>query len=178
MNTRMNLRMNLRTNLRTNTRMNTRSPAILITFATLALGASACNPAVKTTTVTVDVIAPIILVEMTCPVSAEIVTDQDEAAYFDSYPVYCKGRDNARQFASLSSKQRARLASEQVLAQKGIANKTCPITGEPLNANASAVVYQGTAIGFASSADANQFRSLNADGKAKVIKQWKAAGDA
>jgi hypothetical protein len=102
------------------------------------------------------------------------VTELDEAAFFETYPVYCKGRENARQFASLSASQRARLAKDQVLPQKGISNATCPLTGETLNASAAPVVYEGEAIGFASLADANQFRSLRPEKKARTIERWRA----
>jgi len=144
--------------------------ASTIAFLTLA----ACNPAVKSTIPVIEVPAPVVQSEMTCPISGEPVTDLDEAAYFGSYPVYCKGRDNARQFAALDTRQRARLGAEQVLAQKGITNETCPLTGEKLDANAAAVVYQGQAIGFASVSDANQFRALKPEKQAKLIEQWKA----
>lgn len=151
-----------------------RTNTAVIALLALPLALAACNPAVKSTVPVIEHPQPIVLPEMTCPVSGEPVTELDEAAFFGSYPVYCKGRDNARQFASLDSKQRARLGADQVLAQKGIANDTCPLTGEHLDANASAVVYEGQAIGFASAADANQFRSLKPEKQAKVIEQWKA----
>lgn len=142
------------------------------------LALCACNPAVKNTIPKVDSIAAIPVGEMTCPVTGETVTDLDAAAYFESYPVYCKGRENARQFASLESTQRARLAAEQVLPQKGIANATCPLTGETLTANAAAVSFEGAVIGFASAADAAQFRSLKAEKQAKLIADWKSEASA
>ena len=142
------------------------------------LALCACNPAVKSTIPKVDAIAAIPVAEMTCPVTGETVTDLDQAAYFESYPVYCKGRENARQFASLESAQRARLAAEQVLPQKGIANATCPLTGEKLTANAAAVSFEGAVIGFASAADAAQFRSLKPEKQAKLIADWKSESSA
>lgn len=154
----------------------TRAFFILVPLASLVL--VACNPAVKSTLPTVDHITPIVQAEMNCPITGETVTDADAAAYYESYPVYCKGRENARQFAALDAKQRAKLGAEQVLPQKGIANKTCPLTGETLDARATAVVYEGAAIGFASSADANQFRSLKADQKAEIIADWRKSGGA
>ena len=138
----------------------------------------ACNPAVKSTTPRIDPIAAIPVAEMTCPVSGEPVTMLDEAAFFESFPVFCKGRVNARQFASLEMKQRARLAAEQVLPQKGIANTTCPLTGEPLTANASAVAFEGTVVGFATPADAAQFRSLKPEKPSKLIADWKTESSA
>lgn len=135
-------------------------------------GCTSSNPAHAVPKV--EVAPALALVEATCPISGEPVTELDEIAYFGSFPVYCKGRDNARQFAALPVKQRSRLASEQVLAQKGIANAICPVTGETLDADAAAVVYEGRVIGFASSADANQFRSLKPEKKAKVIAAWEA----
>lgn len=150
----------------------TRPVALAMTIA--LVGLTACNPAVKNTIPVIDVPQSIVQAEMVCPISGEPVTDLDQAAYFGSYPVYCKGRENARQFASLDTKQRARLGAEQVLPQKGIANETCPLTGERLDANAAAVVYQGQTIGFASISDANQFRALKPEKQAKLIEQWKA----
>jgi hypothetical protein len=35
-------------------------------------------------------------------------------------------------------------------------------------------VYEGQVVGFASLADANQFRALNAEKKPELIAQWKA----
>jgi len=148
--------------------------ALLVSASVLVLSLTACNPSVKSTTPAIDVVLPILQTEMVCPICGEPVTELDEAAYFESFPVYCKGRDNARQFASLELKQRARLGADQVLPQKGITNRTCPLTGEALDARAAAVTYEGVVIGFASAADANQFRSLKAERKAKVIEQWKA----
>lgn len=147
---------------------------LLASAPVLVLGMTACNPAIKSTIPAIDVVMPIIQTEMVCPICGEPVTELDEAAYFESYPVYCKGRENARQFASLELKQRARLGADQVLPQKGINNRTCPLTGEALDARAAAVTYEGVVIGFASAADANQFRSLKEERKAKVIAQWKA----
>jgi hypothetical protein len=149
--------------------------AAMISLACLVAG---CNPAVKSTTVVIEVPAPIVQVEMLCPISGEPVTIDDEAAYIESFVVYCKGRENARQFASLDAKQRGKLGAAQVLPQKGIANTTCPLTGETLTAWASPVVYEGTVIGFASVSDANQFRALKADRKAKMIADWKASSGA
>jgi nitrous oxide reductase accessory protein NosL len=154
----------------------TRALLVAVPLATLAL--AACNPAVKTTLPVVEHVTPIAQAEMTCPITGETVTDADAAAYYESFPVYCKGRESARQFAALDAKQRARLGSEQVLPQKGIANKTCPLTGETLDARATAVVYDGAAIGFASAADANQFRSLKPDQKAEIIADWRTSGGA
>jgi hypothetical protein len=120
-------------------------------------------------------IEPIVLPELTCPVTGETVTVESEAAYFECYPVFCADRASARQFASLEAKQRARLGAEQVLAQKGIANTTCPVTGETLTAAAAPALFEGEVIGFASLADANQFRSLPEAKRARLIAQWKAS---
>jgi hypothetical protein len=150
-------------------------PTAIATVAALAsatLALTACNPAVKSTTVTIEVPAPLVPAERLCPIMGEPVGELDEVAYFESYPVYCKGRDSARQFASLEYSKRARYGADQVLPQKGISNLTCPITGEPLTASAAAVVYQGRTIGFASPADANQFRALKPERQERIISQW------
>jgi hypothetical protein len=150
------------------------SNSCLLAIALFGVVAPGCQSGIKSTLPTVEVIAPIVQTERLCPITGEPVTELDEAAFFETYPVYCKGRENARQFASLEPKQRARLAKEQVLPQKGIANDTCPLTGERLTASASPVVYEGEVIGFASLADANQFRSLRPEKKARAIERWRA----
>jgi hypothetical protein len=146
----------------------------LAILAPVAIALQGCNPPIKSTLVVIEVPMPIIPPERLCPITGEPVTELDEVAYFESFPVYCKGRENARQFASLEFSKRARFGTEQVLPQKGISNTTCPITGETLTATAAAVVYQGRAIGFATPADANQFRSLKPERQAKVIDRWQA----
>lgn len=148
--------------------------ATVLSISLAALLPVGCQSNLKSTLPTIETIMPIAQAERLCPITGEPVTDADEAAFFETYPVYCKGRENARQFASLSAEQRARLAKDQVLAQKGIANTTCPLTGEALTAAAAPVVYEGTVVGFASLADANQFRSLNAEKKAKLIERWRS----
>jgi len=150
------------------------SNSCLLAFALFGVFAPGCQPGIKSTLPTVEVITPIVQTERLCPITGEPVTELDEAAFFETYPVYCKGRENARQFASLSASARARLAKDQVLPQKGISNATCPLTGETLNASAAPVVYEGEAIGFASLADANQFRSLRPEKKARTIERWRA----
>lgn len=145
-----------------------------ISLAILCALAAGCQSNIKSTLPAIEPIAPIAQTERFCPVTGEPVTEADENAFFETYPVYCKGRENARQFASLSASQQARLAKDQVLPQKGIANATCPLTGETLTAAAAPAVYEGEVVGFASLADANQFRALNAEKKAKLIARWKA----
>ena len=90
----------------------------LLPLALAALLAGGCQPNVKSTLPTIETIMPIAQTERFCPVTGEPVTDADESAFFETYPVYCKGRENARQFASLSATQRARLAKEQVLPRR------------------------------------------------------------
>lgn len=147
----------------------------LAALSLLALAIPGCTGAQPTTTAAPLVVRtqPIALAEMTCPVSGEPVTCCSEAAYFESFPVYCADRASARQFGSLDMRQRARLGAEQVLAQKGIANTICPITGEPLTAIAAPAIFEGEAIGFGSPALANQFRSLPEKSKVRVIAQWR-----
>ena len=149
----------------------------LASTVALTLASLGCRtaPTATTPTTTVLRIEPIVLTELVCPVTGETVTTESDAAFFECYPVYCVDRASARQFASLEAKQRARLGAEQVLAQKGIANTTCPITDEALTAAASPAVFEGEVIGFASLADANQFRSLPPEKRTKLIAQWKAA---
>ena len=115
--------------------------------------------------------------EIHCPISGEVVTTSSPCAMYGVYPVYCKTVEDARQFASLPKAKRAQLATEQVLAQKRITNTTCPLTGETLTAAAAPVLYDGTVIGFASVADANQFNSLPPAKKKACIDAWKATGE-
>jgi len=166
-------------------RTNMRTTTYTILFASTALAAlTGCSATPSTTPApaplasTVLRTEPVVLVEMTCPVTGEIVTCDSAVAYFECYPVYCLDRASARQFASLEMKQRARLAAEQVLAQKGIRNTTCPITGDTLTAAGSPAIFEGEVIGFASAADANQFRSLPAEKRAKLIAQWRESESA
>ena len=166
--------------------MHTNSTINAITLASsvasLILIATGCNTTSATPVASslpkIEVITPIVQTEMLCPISGEVVTELDAVAFFDCFPVYCKGRANARQFAALPMKQRSRLAADQVLAQKGIANRICPLTGETLTAAGSPVVFETVVIGFASIADANQFRSLPLAKKSKMITEWKAAANA
>lgn len=156
-----------------------RLPIFLALMLLAVLGGCSSNPAaVPNAAPAVVAIPPIPVTERFCPVTGEPVDERAEIAYFESFPVYCKDRASARQLASLEPKQRARLAAEQVLPQKGIANASCPLTGEPLSALASPVVWEGTAIGFATPADANQFRSLPEPKRAKLIAAWRADGGA
>lgn len=110
---------------------------------------------------------------LTCPITGEPVTDQSPSALYGVFPVYCSTVGDARQFASLAPKSRARLAKDQVLPQKGIRNHLCPITGEELTAAAAPATYEGETIGFASVADANQFRSLTPKKQAQIVAQWR-----
>jgi hypothetical protein len=114
---------------------------------------------------------------MTCPISGDPVTTASPNALYGVYPVYCTSVADAKQFASLAPKKRAIAAAAQVLPQKGIRNRTCPLTGEALTAAAAPVNYEGDVIGFATLADANQFKSLAADKRAQLVREWRQAGD-
>ncbi len=113
---------------------------------------------------------------MNCPISGEPVTKNTlYVAYYGIYPVYCASLSDSTQFGSLPASKRAEVAATQVLAQKKITNTTCPLTGSALTAAASPVKYNETIIGFATSADANQFRSLPKAEQQKIIDAWKAS---
>ncbi|MBL9120374.1 MAG: hypothetical protein JNL80_10725 [Phycisphaerae bacterium] len=114
---------------------------------------------------------------MLCPISGEPVSEASPNALYGIYPVYCSTIADAKQFASLSPSKRAAAAAEQVLPQKRIANRTCPLSGETLTAAAAPVTYEGVIIGFASVADANQFGSLAKGKKAEMIAAWRANGE-
>jgi hypothetical protein len=114
---------------------------------------------------------------MLCPVSGEEVTAASPQAWFNVYPVYCRTDADRKQFAALKPGSRARAAAEQVLPQKRIANATCPMSDETLDAGAVPVLFEGEIYGFASRADANDFRALTAkpEKQRKIIADWKAA---
>lgn len=152
------------------------APLAATCLALVVTGCSATKP--PPSAQAVAAIAPIPVTERFCPVTGEPVDERSEAAYFESFPVYCKDRASARQLASLEPTQRARLAAEQVLPQKGIANGTCPLTGDALTATAAPVVWQGEVIGFATVADANQFRALPEAKRERLIAAWRTGGGA
>ncbi len=113
---------------------------------------------------------------MVCPISGEPVTNQSiYVAYFSVYPVYCASLSDSTQFGAMPLSKRATLAAPQVLAQKGITNATCPLTGETLTASAVAVKYETQNVGFATLSDANQFKSLPKAQQKKIMDKWLAA---
>lgn len=113
-----------------------------------------------------------------CPITGEEVTAESPQAWFNVYPVFCLTEADRKQFATLKPKARARAASEQVLPQKRITNATCPMSGETLDAAAVPILFEGEIYGFASLADANDFRALTAkpEKQRKIIERWKASG--
>lgn len=155
-------------------RLVTRVMTAICFGATATLATVGCSTESMSTDPKGDSVVLIVQTEMTCPITGESVTELDEVAFFECYAVHCKGRDSARQFAALEMKQRARLGAEQVLAQKGISNAICPLSGDTLTAAAAPVTYEGEVIGFSSPADANQFRALPREKQSKLVTQWKA----
>ncbi|MBL9149364.1 MAG: hypothetical protein JNM94_11780 [Phycisphaerae bacterium] len=113
--------------------------------------------------------------EILCPITGEVVSTSSPNAWYGVFPVYCATVSDARQFTTLAKPQRAKLAAAQVLPQKRITNTTCPLTGEPLTAEAAPVLYEEVIIGFATVADANQFNSLAPAKKKKIIDEWRAS---
>jgi hypothetical protein len=116
--------------------------------------------------------------ELFCPITGEPVTTDSPHAMYGVFPVYCRTQEDARQLAVLPKEQRARLAAEQVLPQKRILNRTCPLTGEALTASAAPALFEGEIIGFASIADANQFTSLAPNKKKELLDAWRSSGEA
>jgi len=114
---------------------------------------------------------------VSCPITGEEVTADSPQAWFNVYPVYCRTEADRKQYATLKAGQRARAAAEQVLPQKRIANATCPMSGETLDAGAVPILFEGEIYGFASLADANDFRALTAkpEKQRKIIAEWKAS---
>ncbi|MSR18595.1 MAG: hypothetical protein EXS00_05415 [Phycisphaerales bacterium] len=110
-----------------------------------------------------------------CPISGAPVSDEKFVAYFQVYPVYCASAVDAAEFGALPLGKRAEAAKAQVLPQKGISNLTCPLTGQPLTAVAMPITYQSEVIGFASTADANQFLSLKPDQQEQLVSRWRTS---
>lgn len=109
----------------------------------------------------------------TCPVCGMEFKGDGHVGYYGVYPVHFCSRVDAEQFTALPPDKRATLAAPQVLSQKKITNSTCPLTGETLTAAAAPVKYEGEIIGFASTADANQFMSLTKAKQQSTIDRWR-----
>jgi hypothetical protein len=114
--------------------------------------------------------------EVVDPITQETVTGQGHIGYFGQWQVRFNSSASAEQFAALPRAKRAALAAAQVLPKKGIHNSICPMTGETLTALAAPVTWDGTIIGFASMADANQFRAFTKEKQSAVIAAWRNAG--
>jgi hypothetical protein len=114
--------------------------------------------------------------EIVDPITQEPVDGSGHIGYFGQWQVRFNSAASAAQFAALPRAKRAALAAAQVLPKKGIHNSICPLTGETLTALAAQVTWDGTVIGFASMADANQFRAFTKEKQAAVIAAWTNAG--
>jgi hypothetical protein len=114
--------------------------------------------------------------EVVDPITQEPVDGSGHIGYFGQWQVRFNSAASAAQFAALPRAKRAALAAAQVLPKKGIHNSICPVTGETLTALAAPVTWDGTVIGFASMADANQFRAFTKEKQAAVIAAWTNAG--
>lgn len=114
--------------------------------------------------------------EVVDPITQEPVDGSGHMGYFGQWQVRFNSATSAAQFAALPRAKRAALAAAQVLPKKGIHNAICPLTGETLTALAAPVTWDGTVIGFAGLADANQFRAFTKEKQAAVIAAWTNAG--
>ena len=114
--------------------------------------------------------------EVVDPITQEPVDGSGHIGYFGQWQVRFNSAASAAQFAALPRAKRAALAAAQVLPKKGIHNSICPMTGETLTALAAPVTWDGTMIGFASMADANQFRAFTKERQAAVMAAWTSAG--
>ena len=149
--------------------------SIQITFISLIVSAAGACASSQSSTIKTESVSTQNSQSMVCPISGKPVTDESiYKGYFNSTPVYFASASDSTQYGSMPLKQRAKLAAPQVLAQKQITTTTCPLPGETLTANAEAVKYDGSIYGFASAAEANQFRSLPKPQQAKVIAAWKS----
>jgi hypothetical protein len=115
-------------------------------------------------------------IEVVDPITQERVDGSGHIGYFGQWQVRFNSAASAAQFAALPRAKRATLAAAQVLPKKGIHNSICPMTGETLTALAAPVTWDGAVIGFASMADANQFRAFTKEKQAAVMAAWTNAG--
>jgi len=110
------------------------------------------------------------------PISNEPVSTDAHVGYYGQWQVRFSSAANAVRFASLPKAQRDVLAAPQVLAQQGIRNTVCPLTGATLTASAAGVMVDGSMVGFATMADANRYRALDRAKQDAIIAAWKTAG--
>ena len=110
------------------------------------------------------------------PISNEPVSTDAHVGYYGQWQVRFNSAANAVRFASLPKAQRDVLAAPQVLAQQGIRNNVCPLTGATLTASAAGVMVDGSMVGFATMADANRFRALERAKQDSIIAAWKKDG--
>ena len=110
------------------------------------------------------------------PISNEPVSTDAHVGYYGQWQVRFNSTANAVRFASLPKAQRDVLAAPQVLAQQGIRNNVCPLTGATLTASAAGVMVDGSMVGFATMADANRFRALDRAKQDAIIAAWKKDG--
>ncbi len=122
--------------------------------------------------------APAAKTEPECidPITQEPVVGPGHVGYYGQWQIRFNSAADAAQFAALPRAKRNKLGTAQVLPQKGIHNAMCPLTGETLTAQAAPVTWDGKVIGFATVADANQFRALKKDKQSKIIAAWMEAG--
>lgn len=109
----------------------------------------------------------------TCVLCGEEIAGAGQTGYYGAYELHFCSKGDAEQFVSLPRDKKAKLAAPQVLEAKKITNKSCPLTGEELTAAAAPVVYESQIIGFATVADANQFKSLPAAKQKDLIAKWR-----
>lgn len=148
--------------------------SVLITGSSALLVGCASNHTASAPSESASTAAP--HAEVLDPITREPIQGEGHAGYYGQWKVLFNSSADAVQYATLPRDKRAKLAAPQVLAAKQITNTTCPITGETLTAAAAPAKYEGEIIGFASVADANQFKSLAKNRQAKVIEKWKASG--
>jgi hypothetical protein len=110
------------------------------------------------------------------PISNEPVSTDAHVGYYGQWQVRFSSAANAVRFASLPKAQRDVLAAPQVLAQQGIRNNVCPLTGATLTASAAGVMVDGSMVGFATMADANRYRALDRAKQDAIIAAWKKDG--
>ena len=110
------------------------------------------------------------------PFNEHLIAGAGEPGHYGQWELRFENADSAAKFAALPKARRAKLAAAQVLPQRGIPNRVCPLTGITLTADAVPVTWNDRTIGFATAADAHRFREMSKSEQLTVIEGWMRRG--
>jgi len=110
------------------------------------------------------------------PLNEHPIVGAGEPGHYGQWELRFENADSAAKFAALPKARRAKLAAAQVLPQRGIPNRVCPLTGITLAADAVPVTWNDRTIGFATAADAHRFREMSRSDQLTVIENWTRRG--